>query len=300
MKVGFLILLLLGPSYGWTEDSCVSSALRTATYGPTRAEAQVIAENQGNLMMLTPLNPDRAKELNNRVLAALKREAIPPAGAQTKGAFTQEEIVGLYRTVNNNHQVQESLCGRYQGSQDYGFCWGRAMAVHLKALQSRLVNKSVRKLWVVGDLSRDPKALDHWKYHVTTLVRSTDGDWYAIDPIFSRPMRMEEWVSTVQRDYDHKKTMRVLATPAQRFNAASKAPYNRADLVESSYNGFFIDLMEEISRQNTGKKTIWAKIKDQADQARSRASSRTARLSALGIATVSVAEVNSFLDVMEE
>ncbi len=101
---------------------------------------------------------------------------------------------------------------KYDPTGIIGFCFGRAMAVHLLARRMGLSETSVRKLFIVGDL-RSAEAPE-WRFHVTTLVRGAAGRWYAIDPILEGPLPVEDWIARVQGTWDKQKKARLYLTPA--------------------------------------------------------------------------------------
>jgi hypothetical protein len=101
---------------------------------------------------------------------------------------------------------------KYDPTGIIGFCFGRAMAVHLLARKTGLAEENIRKLFVIGDLRSGPNP--EWRFHVTTLVKGEDGHWHAIDPILRGPMRAESWVSMVQSVWDRGRKARFYAVPA--------------------------------------------------------------------------------------
>ncbi|MCX5795605.1 MAG: hypothetical protein NTY77_08945 [Elusimicrobia bacterium] len=106
----------------------------------------------------------------------------------------------------------EKKLAKYDPQGFIGFCFGRAMAVHLLARQMGLAEDGVRKLFVIGDLREgaDPE----WRFHVTALVRGEDGAWYAIDPIMDDPMSAAAWMAEVRKTWDKGRKARFYMTPA--------------------------------------------------------------------------------------
>lgn len=95
-----------------------------------------------------------------------------------------------------------------------GFCFGRAMAAHLGARMMGLAEAGVRKLFIVGDLRQYGADRTEWRFHVTTLVRGDDRDWYAIDPIVGRVMTAKRWIQFVQRTWDLRRKAKLYVTRA--------------------------------------------------------------------------------------
>lgn len=98
---------------------------------------------------------------------------------------------------------------KYDPTGEVGYCYGRAMAVHLRARRMGLRPEAIRKLFIIGDL-RSGTARE-WRFHVTTLVKGDDLRWYAIDPLLvdgvgkNRPEPLEEWVRLIRNVWDKKK-----------------------------------------------------------------------------------------------
>ncbi|MBI4424666.1 MAG: hypothetical protein HY554_13115 [Elusimicrobia bacterium] len=101
---------------------------------------------------------------------------------------------------------------RYDPTGVIGFCFGRAMAVHLLARKLGLAEDSIAKLFVVGDLrsGADPE----WRFHVATLVRGSDGTWHAIDPIMDGPLTARQWVERVHQGWDAGRLAKFYRVPA--------------------------------------------------------------------------------------
>ena len=80
------------------------------------------------------------------------------------------------------------------------------MAVHLIARKMGLADQSVKKLFVIGDLRSGSDS--EWRFHVTTLIKGTEGNWFAVDPIMTPPLAsgasilIEEWIGTIQNVWD--------------------------------------------------------------------------------------------------
>lgn len=127
----------------------------------------------------------------------------------TKSFLTKEERQQLFRLARHHKVAALEMVAHYDPSGEIGFCFGRAMAVHLIARGMGLQSQSLRKLFVIGDLrsGSDPE----WRFHVTTVVKGEDGLWYSVDPIMEPPLasgvplKMERWIQIVQRTWDKPK-----------------------------------------------------------------------------------------------
>lgn len=101
---------------------------------------------------------------------------------------------------------------KYDPTGIIGFCFGRSMAVQLMARQMGLAKDGIKKLFIVGDLRSGPNP--EWRFHVASLVRGSDGEWYAIDPILDGPMTAKAWIATVQGVWDKGGAANLYLTPA--------------------------------------------------------------------------------------
>lgn len=124
---------------------------------------------------------------------------------QTKDGLTKEERLKLFNHVLN-HKVAaltpENIAKYDTPKQEIGYCYGRAMAVHLRARKMGLKPGSIKKLYIIGDLRQGEEP--EWRFHVTTLVKGGDKKWYAIDPILGHPRPMIDWIRRVRSIWDKK------------------------------------------------------------------------------------------------
>ena len=148
---------------------------------------------------------------------------------QSQDPLSEDDVFELYRTVSEdspspktfltdqerrflfyyaaNHPVARlDRLSQYDPSGHIGFCFGRAMTVHLIARRMGLSNDSIRKLFIIGylDTREDPQGDPEWRFHVTTLVKGEKGAWYAVDPIMQGVMSIKEWVKYVRATWDKK------------------------------------------------------------------------------------------------
>ncbi len=136
----------------------------------------------------------------------LEIDARPATHTET----TQEERQKIFDLASHNPVASLNVLSKYDPTGEIGFCFGRAMTVHLVSRNLGLDKNSIKKLFIVGDMRSGSEP--EWRFHVTTLVQGTDKKWYAIDPIMtpplghSKPLLMHEWMQIVQKTWDkHKK-----------------------------------------------------------------------------------------------
>ncbi len=91
---------------------------------------------------------------------------------------------------------------QYDMGRNVGFCFGRAMYMHLQLLRYGVNKDSIKKVFVVGPM-QVPGVM--WQFHVATVVKSKDSDhWWALDTNLGKPVLLEEWV----RHYEKRSTDR--------------------------------------------------------------------------------------------
>lgn len=226
-----------------TKSECIAAVSKLL--GPTPDEKWLLANNRGDFFELPPVAPSVAESHNATALRLLDQSEASTESDRVH-RLSREELKNLLDYMKNNPQVKESAsCGAYKGSPVYGFCWGRAFAVHLAAQYSRIPFADIRKLWVVGNLGKgDTK----WRYHVATAVRDKDGVWQALDPIFDF-MSVDDWYNKMKYDFDRDGTMRLFISPPSRHGPDSTHIYNKRSLVnDASVNGFFVDVVDGLRK----------------------------------------------------
>ncbi len=116
--------------------------------------------------------------------------------------LSSEKIKSLYSEAVNHPiaKISEENLKKYDPNGIIGFCFGRAMAVHLLARKMGLAPTSIKKFFVIGDLRSGRES--EWRFHVTTLVLNENREWIAVDPIMRGPMPLRDWVKYVQRVWD--------------------------------------------------------------------------------------------------
>lgn len=125
--------------------------------------------------------------------------------------FSISKIHSLFHLTNTNKVAGLEYVYKYDPTEALGFCFGRSMAAHLIALKMGLSENNIKKLFVIGDLRSGLNP--EWRFHVTTLVKGDDNDWYAIDPVMYRPLRMDGWLRNLQRIWDRNKKATFYITP---------------------------------------------------------------------------------------
>jgi hypothetical protein len=120
----------------------------------------------------------------------------------SKQALSQSEIRQLFRSVYNNPVARLDKISFYDPKGLIGFCYGRSMAVHLQARLMGLDPNSIQKIYVVGDLKERDAEKTEWRFHVATMVKGSENQWYAIDPVLGSVMSMRQWIQRTTQIWD--------------------------------------------------------------------------------------------------
>lgn len=195
-------------------------------------------EIKHNLFDNSYLPAEQALDRNQKLLRFL--ETLPvPDGKGRKVGISEADAGKLIERITQNPVAGPAKRGRYDPRGNMGFCFGRAMTAHLLALESGVHKDSVLKLFAVGSFKTGDTS---WRYHVTTIVRGVDGDWWTIDTVFGYPMRPAEWYKKMLAM--DRGDMNLFVTEAKRFDPTNTLPYSRSDnLSLDSYRGYFTDLL---------------------------------------------------------
>lgn len=124
-------------------------------------------------------------------------------GPEKVDGLTGPQRRDLFNQAVNHPVAGPEFVEKYDPSGMIGFCFGRALCVDLIARQMGLAKKSLMRLFIVGDMRSDP-AKPEWRFHVTTMVKGTNGLWYAVDPIMKGPMPAGDWIGFVKKIWDYK------------------------------------------------------------------------------------------------
>jgi hypothetical protein len=194
-----------------------------------------------------------ARAANSEVVKKLNEWPTETANPRRKSGFNNKEIDELYAKVEKNEVSGLCKLTKYDPeNKGTGFCFGRATAAHIEALMDGISKDQVRKVWAVG---RFQTGEANWRYHVSTIVRNSEGKWMAIDPIMGKPLPVEEWYRKMQ-GFDVEKNMRLFTSRAERYGPSGTAKYSRDSF--EYYNEYFSDLMADFRKKNKAIKRVMA------------------------------------------
>lgn len=184
------------------------------------------------------------KKHNSNVLASLSKLKIEPTPGRIT-AITGAEALMLFEKVMSLDPVRITTGGSniYDPWNNEGFCFGRAMAVHLLAIKYGVNKESIRKLWVLGNLSSGGNG--SWRYHTAAAIKSTNGHWYVLDPILNRVVTANEWYNIMYSSYSVDKRMLLYDSDGNRqFPVPGK--YTPMFTQPRDYERFYRDLFKAL------------------------------------------------------
>lgn len=112
-------------------------------------------------------------------------------------------LSNLFRAVKRDPVASFAMNRHYDPRGNVGFCFGRALIAQLLARQMGVHFMDIKKISVIGRLTATLDGRSkNWRYHIATSVRDQQGEWWIIDPIFNRPLRVPEWVNSTKTAWD--------------------------------------------------------------------------------------------------
>jgi hypothetical protein len=223
-------------------------AAQAAGYFESKAPVLTKAETKvgKNLLSIFRGTKNEAALANRQVLNELNSTAIANDNPKRLSGLEKVELDELFKRIKDNPVT--AICNRDKYDPKnigIGFCFGRAIAAHIEALRMGLAKGSIKKAWAVGELNSDEGP---WRYHVTTVVRGTDGTWWALDTLLNSPVTIEDWYGKM-KSFDAAGDMRLFVSEPQRFGPDSAKKYSPKQFSHPGYNNFFNDLMDSFQKE---------------------------------------------------
>jgi len=189
------------------------------------------------------------KKQNDHLFSLLKQELDTPAAPEYTRYVTHQEATLVLSKITNSKVNQNHIC--YDPDLSTGFCFGRATIGHMEALIRGVHPKSIKKIWIAGDMEK-------WGHHVANMIKTENG-WLVIDTNLNRAVSPEEWVKTYLPMKTHgAKDIMVFVTKAERFGPYDIGEYTAVNLFNSNtntfnrendfYRGYFHDYFEELEK----------------------------------------------------
>ncbi len=149
----------------------------------------------------------------------------------------------IYDEASENEVVSLYKYSKYDPKNSgIGFCFGRAMFVHLELRHHGFDRDLIKKAFVVGSMETPDGA--KWGWHVTTIAQSLNAEgkeiWVAIDPI-AGVMEVSKWYGEMRKSYSKDKKLKLYITQAGRFGPMGTV-YEQSQLEHTFYNNYFTDM----------------------------------------------------------
>lgn len=162
---------------------------------------------------------------------------------QNVSGLTQKQAEQVLESISLHPVVNPQLFRKYDTwDQMIGYCFGRAAYVHWELLRRGVPASSIGKIFAIGGLRQQKKG-SHWDYHVATVVRSTDGDWWVIDILVGKILKADAWTKEILNwsAQNPDPQLRFYFTDANKFLPTSGV-YSTEKLLIPEYRGYFQDL----------------------------------------------------------
>lgn len=182
------------------------------------------------------LSADEVEQLNRLSFINLPGE-IP------RETVRAQDMAALIRSYRYHPVIGPQAVEQYQQTgTSIGYCFGRAYYFHRALQKLGVAEEAIKKAWIVGRIGTN------WQFHVATMVRSADGDWWVMDTTNSawkNGVRIKDWylywksASTAQT--------RIYFTNAEKFTPSLGA-YDPVQLgygldrAKDWYKNYFVDL----------------------------------------------------------
>lgn len=194
------------------------------------------------------LSADQVAEENRLLLQALLREPRNFAESDRRRSLGRSEADALTNALFNHPVVGALAAKKYDPERVFGFCFGRAEWVYIELLRQGFAKSSMRKIFAVGPM-RGPG--QGWGFHVATMVRAINGNWWVIDLGSARAESVEDWMSAVKRlSVDSR--LKFYVTEPDRLGASTQGKFSarsyRGGYYSPAYQLYFTDMMASFKK----------------------------------------------------
>ncbi|MBL6989184.1 MAG: hypothetical protein ISR65_05375 [Bacteriovoracaceae bacterium] len=215
-----------------------------------------VTASMDNLWLVTEFPPKVTRDRNNALLKDMIANTPFMSHPNNLEGISKETAQLIYDNVAQNPVAGLGALKKYDPNCENGFCFGRAVAVNMEAAQRGVDQNRVLKLWVIGDLKphqrADLKLWDYverneqgeWGFHVTTIIKSDKKGWWAIDPVFDKPLTERQWYNSMLEMTPDRNAI-LIVTNADRFSLDRSSIEHAIGLSDNNYyNGYFMDLFK--------------------------------------------------------
>ncbi len=184
--------------------------------------------------------------LNQASLALLEEASSLP----TTVSYSHEYLQNIYDAIEQS--TTNLALSQYAGSDQIGFCFGRALLIHYLLLKGGIPQENILKIFALDDMMVHQQL---WHFHVAVAVRDKDWGFAVIDTLQPKVMPYKEWLLATKKfslKYPHPR-MRFYVADARKFLPASGA-YEISWLGKDQLQAYFLDLGQEIQQHWSQKK----------------------------------------------
>jgi hypothetical protein len=233
----FLIVASVNTSwakfYGTDENLFNQSSRDNYRKTPAQVHAKNLAEYEAFLDL--DIDEDENSLINKpgtKYLAEKAKFLSPSTGRDIINVLNRNPVVSM-----NRYYIYDPE------NLGIGFCFGRAMFVHLELMQRGLDSDSSKKAFVVGSMQTPDGG--GWGWHVTTIVQSKNslGEeiWLALDPI-TGVVPVEQWYQKMYDEFSTDKKLKLYITSSGRFGPTG-GEYDQQHIKDDFYNQYFLDML---------------------------------------------------------
>jgi hypothetical protein len=185
---------------------------------------------------------------NRMAIQAIEKAEVVNDSNRVMG-LSESEIRKLFNYAVHHPIAGMQALNKYDPQGNIGFCFGRALFVHLELLRRGVDKASIKKVFAVGELVEEAVT---WQFHVATAVRDTKGGWWVIDPAY-KLMSLREWYQFM-RSLDKDKKMSLFVTQTAKIGpTAWEYNVQKGGLLDPFYNNYFKDLFEHFRKTAPAK-----------------------------------------------
>mgnify|MGYP001552327170 CR=1 FL=1 len=171
-----------------------------------------------------------------------KLTEIPEAGSPISDH--SRVAASVWEKVRENPVARLDNVRSYPQGNQVGYCFGRAMLVHLRLLQAGVPQKDIAKIFTLGDLLVGQEL---WRFHVAVMVRDPRFGFVVVDPLQNKVLAIGKWLD-VNRDYGVKRPysrVRFFVTDPRKF-VPGLGRYDLEQLQNPALKPYFEDLAKTL------------------------------------------------------
>lgn len=195
-------------------------------------------------------DPKLIHQQNRQVIQQIESLEDVRRNPNRVSALSAKELRKLFNYATHHPVAGIQALKKYDPTGEIGFCFGRALFLHLELLRRGVAKESIKKVFAVGEMlevdSTGQNAIT-WQFHVATAVLGKDGKWWVLDPSYGL-MELREWYRFMKvMAVNHR--MSLFSTPLSKIGP-SAWEYNTqpGGLFDPYYRKYFQDLFASFKK----------------------------------------------------